>query len=370
MSNNLKNRIQSLDIFRGLTIAFMIIVNTPGDWNIAYDLLEHAKWDGFTPTDLVFPSFVFITGVSSWFSFKRNNHTLSQELLLKIWKRALIIFLLGVALYAFPFYTNPPSNWRIPGVLQRIGLCYGIGATLGLWLNKKQIIGLSAALLLCYWWIMTWFGDLTLTGNAVLKLDLFLFGESHLYHGEGLAFDPEGLLSTMPALVTYLIGYLAGQYMGQNNNKPLIFKNLMTWALILIAGGIIWNFGFPINKKLWTSSYVLFAGGLSMGIFAVCYYVVDIMGKQAWGKPLLVFGTNAILAYMVSELLVIALSIFVRVQGPEKVLNGHEAGYTYLIASWLGRNEFSSFVFALVYTTVCWLVVYLFYRKNVFLKVG
>lgn len=370
MAENLKNRVLSLDIFRGLTIAFMIIVNTPGDWDIAYSMLKHAQWDGFTPTDLVFPSFVFITGLSSWFSFKRYDHTLSQSLLLKIWKRTLIIFLLGVGLYAFPFYNHPISGWRILGVLQRIALCYGIGSTLALVLNRKQIIGLSAFLLLAYWGIMLQFGDLTLTGNAVLKLDLLLFGDGHLYHGEGIAFDPEGLLSTMPSIVTFLIGYLAGQYLGQNNNKQLVFRNLIMWGGILIAGGLIWNFGFPINKKLWTSSYVLLAAGLSMSIFALCYYIVDIKGKSGWAWPLKVFGTNAILAYMVSELLVIALSEFIHVQGTTEMLNGHAASYTYLLASWLGRNEFSSFIFALLYTTVCWAVVYLFYRKNIFLKVG
>jgi predicted acyltransferase len=370
MLDKLKNRIQSLDIFRGITIAFMIIVNTPGDGDISFGILKHAHWNGFTPTDLVFPSFVFITGLSSWFSFKRYNHTLSQDLLLKIWKRTLIIFLLGVAMYAFPFYNNPPSNWRILGVLQRIALCYGIGSTLSLLLNRRQIIGLSAALLLCYWWIMSQFGDLTLAGNAGQKLDLWLFGESHLYHGEGVAFDPEGLLSTMPSIVTFLIGYLAGQYLGQNNNKQLIFKNLLMWGAILIVGGIIWNFEFPINKKLWTSSYVLLAGGLSMSIFAVCYYVVDILGMQKWGKPFIVFGTNAILAYLVSELLVTILNIYIQVQGPEKVMGGYEAGYTYLFTSWMGRTEISSLLYALFYTSICWLIVYIFYRKNIFLKVG
>ena len=367
----MNNRLQSLDIFRGLTIAFMILVNTPGDWSIAYNMLEHAKWHGFTPTDLVFPSFVFITGVSTWFSLKSYNHMFSTDLLLKIWKRTLIIFLLGVALYAFPFYNRPLSTWRILGVLQRIALCYGIGATLSLFLNKKQIIGLSAILLLGYWFILMQFGDLSLTNNAVLKLDLLLFGESHLYHGEGLAFDPEGLLSTLPSLVTFFIGYLVGQYLGQTSDRNVVFKNLIIWSVLLIIGGLVWHISFPINKKLWTSSYVLLVGGLSMLIFALCFYLVDILQIKKWGKPFVVFGTNAILAYMVSEFLIICLSEFVRVQdAPDITIDGHEALYRYGFSLWMGRNEFASFMFAFVYMAVCWLIVYMFYRKNIFLKVG
>lgn len=366
----MNERLQSLDIFRGLTIAFMIIVNTPGDWSMAYDVLEHAKWHGFTPTDLVFPSFVYITGVSAWFSFKRNGHSLSADLMKRIWKRTLIIFLMGVGLYAFPFYTSSPANWRIPGVLQRIALCYGIGSTLCLVLNKRQIIGLCAALLLGYWGIMLGFGDLTLAGNAVLKFDLWLLGEKHLYHGEGVAFDPEGLLSTIPSLGTFLIGYLTGQYIGSNTDRKKVFNHLAICGVLLVIAGIIWHFAFPINKKLWTSSYVLFAGGLSMILLNTCYYLVDIAGVKNWGKPFIVFGTNAILAYMVSELLVISMSTFYRVKTATGTTDGHEASYNAFFASWLGRTEFASFMYALAYTGLCWLVVYLFYRKNIFLKVG
>jgi predicted acyltransferase len=366
----MKNRLQSLDVFRGITIAFMIIVNTPGDWSIAYNILEHAPWHGFTPTDLVFPSFVFITGVSTWFSLKSVNHTFSNDILMKIWKRTLIIFILGVMLYAFPFYNKPFSTWRIMGVLQRIALCYGIGATLSLFLNKKQIIGLSGILLLAYWAILAQFGDYSLENNAVRHLDLALFGEKHLWKGDGIYFEPEGLLSTIPSLVTYFIGYLVGQYIGQVQDRMTAFKNLLLCAILLIIGGLLWNFGFPINKKLWTSSYVLLAGGLSTMIYALTYWVVDILDIKGWIKPFEIFGTNAILAYLVSEYLVIMMSEFIKIQeSKDIIINGHEAAYRYLFTFWLGRNDFSSLVFALFYMATCWLVVYLFYRKGLFLKV-
>ncbi len=365
----MKNRLESLDIFRGLTITFMIIVNTAGDGRTTFAPLKHADWNGFTPTDLVFPSFVFITGLVSWFSYKAYDHTLTADLAAKIWKRAAIIFLLGVGLYAFPFVGHPLSTWRILGVLQRIALCYGIGSMLCLVLNTKQIIGVSALLLMGYWGIMSTFGDLTMAHNAGQKLDLFLFGDGHLYHGEGVAFDPEGLLSTMPALVTYLIGYLVGGFIGQNSDKQQIIKQLSIAGIALVIGGLIWNFGFPINKKLWTSSYVLLAGGLSTLIFTLCYYLIDVKGINNWTKFFKVFGTNAILAYMVSELLLICLQLMSTKNAVGEAINGQEALYDALFASWLGRNEGASLAFSLAYTFVCWVIVWLFYRKNVFLKV-
>lgn len=366
----MKNRLLSLDIFRGLTIAFMIIVNTPGDWSIAYNMLEHAAWHGFTPTDLVFPSFVFITGVSSWFSYRSYNHTLTSDLIAKISKRTLIIFLLGVALYAFPFYNRPVGTWRILGVLQRIALCYGIGSILCLMFNKKQTIALGSILLLVYWAIMLYFGDLTMVGNAGRKLDLWLFGEGHLYQGEGIAFDPEGLLSTMPSIVTFMLGYLAGQFIGTTQNKAFIVKQLVIWGVVLVVAGLLWGQFFPINKKLWTSSYVLFVGGLSMLIFDLCYYIVDVKNHFRWGNFFKVFGTNAILAYMVSELLIISISGFINVtDATGKVLNGHQAAFTYCFASWAGATDFASLLFALSFMFVCWLVTWLFYKKGIFLKV-
>ncbi len=364
----MKNRLQSLDIFRGITIAFMIIVNTAGG-SPSFAPLQHAAWHGFTPTDLVFPSFVFITGVSSWFSYKQYNHILTVDLFMKIAKRALIIFLLGVGLYAFPFIGHPLSTWRILGVLQRIALCYGIGSVLCLILNTKQIVGLSVTLLLVYWAILLAFGDLTMTGNAGQKLDLWLFGEGHLYHGEGIAFDPEGLLSTMPALVTFLIGYLVGGFTGKTEDKMLIIKQLALWSILLVTAALIWNLVFPINKKLWTSSYVLLAGGLSMSIFTLCYYLVDVKGIQNWGKFFKIFGTNAILGYMVSELLITILFMIQTTDASGKTINAQEAIYNTLFVSWAGKTEIASFLFALSYMLFCWAIVWLFYRKGIFLKV-
>lgn len=366
----MKNRLQSLDIFRGITICFMIIVNTPGSYTLAFAPLQHAAWHGFTPTDLVFPSFVFITGLSAWFSFKSVHHTLTPALAMKIWKRAGIIFLLGVGLYAFPFVGHPLSTWRILGVLQRIALCYAVGSTVALLVGTRYIPFIIAALLLGYWGIVSSFGDLTMAGNAGQKLDMFLFGESHLYHGEGIAFDPEGFLSTMPSLGTFFIGYLVGNFLDQNQDKTLIIRNLSIAGISLIIVGLLWDFNFPINKKLWTSSYVCLAGGLSTIIFTLCYYLIDVKKIQNWSRFFKVFGTNAILAYMVSELLIICISLFQSPDSKGVMQDGHWWTHKTLFISWLGDTEGASFIYAIVYMLVCWAIVWLFYRKSVFLKVG
>lgn len=361
----MENRLQSLDIFRGLTIAFMIIVNTAGDGSLAYGVLQHAKWHGFTPTDLVFPSFVFITGVSAWFAFRKTNHILTPLLFNKIAKRTLILFLLGVMMYAFPWVGVPLSKYRILGVLQRIALCYGFGSVLCLRLTRKQIIGLSAVLLLGYWFILSRFGDLSLENNAVRSLDLLLFGDSHLYHGEGIAFDPEGLLSTLPSLVTFLIGYLVGQFMGESEDKSLIIKKLCLSASGLMLAGVIWDMYFPINKKLWTSSYVLLAAGLSLAIFTVVYYLADVLKRQKWGTFLTIFGTNAILAYLISEYLIMIITGFIHFPNGS---NLQEASFK-MFSNAFGATAFASLLWSLAYVGVCWLMVYPFYRKKIFLKV-
>lgn len=361
----MENRLQSLDIFRGLTIAFMIIVNTAGDGSLAYDALQHAQWHGFTPTDLVFPSFVFITGVSAWFAFRKTNHTLTPELTMKIAKRSLILFLLGVMMYAFPWIGVPLSSYRILGVLQRIALCYGIGSILCLKLNRQQIIGVSAAFLLAYWFILLGYGDLSLENNAVRHLDRFLFGDSHLYHGNGLAFDPEGLLSTLPSLVTFTIGYLVGQYMGETGDSSLIIRRLSISASALMFAGVVWDMFFPINKKLWTSSYVLLAAGLSLAIFVVVYFVTDVLKRQKWGKFFIVFGTNAILAYLISEYLIMIISNFMFTSDG---VNIQKATFN-VFKSAFGATAFASLLWSLAYVGLCWLMVYPFYRKKIFLKV-
>ncbi|MCB0376103.1 MAG: DUF1624 domain-containing protein, partial [Sinomicrobium sp.] len=268
-------RYQSVDFYRGLTVAFMIIVNTPGTWEHVYPPLQHAAWHGCTPTDLVFPSFMFIIGVSMWFAFARFNHEWSANAGWKIVKRTALLFLIGLILNNFPFLWKNWDTWRIMGVPQRLALGYGLGAVLALNLSRRALIWVSAGLLLLYWALLYFFGipgadPYAMETNAVLRLDRWLFTDNHLWHGERIPFDPEGVLSTIPAVVTVLLGWLSGNLFSARAGKTdHLVRDLLVFGVILGGSGLFWDLFFPINKKLWTSSYVLYAGGMSMLLLAL-----------------------------------------------------------------------------------------------------
>ena len=296
------SRILALDIFRGMTIALMIIVNTPGNGSVAWGPLRHASWHGFTPTDLVFPSFLFAIGTSAWFSLKRFGHQPGGAALAKIWRRTAILFLIGVFMWHVPgfvaslvtltpgaFLTDLVVRVRILGVLQRLAICYGIGATLALYLSRRALVAVGGGILLLYWALMWAFGQgpdpYSLQTNAALRLDTWVLGPAHLYHGERVdgvrfAFDPEGILSTLPAIVTFIIGYLTGMFLDRTRDRRQALVELLPTACLLIAAGFIWSewFGFPINKKLWTSSYTLYAGGWSMLVLGL----VHVGRRRPW----------------------------------------------------------------------------------------
>lgn len=386
-------RILALDIFRGLTIAFMIIVNTPGNGSVAWGPLLHAHWNGFTPTDLVFPSFLFAIGTSAWFSLKRFDHRPSGAALARIWRRTLILFLIGVFLWYVPgfvaslfsgtagaYLADTAARIRIMGVLQRLALCYGIGSTLALLVSRRALIAIGGAILLAYWWLLWGFGQgldpYSLQTNAALRLDTWLFGPQHLYHGERVdgvrfAFDPEGVLSTLPAIATFIIGYLTGQYVDRTTDRRRAVSEILPAACLLIAAGFVWDswFGFPINKKLWTSSYVLYAGGWSMLILGLVMWAVDVHGRMGPLAFFNVFGRNPLLAYITSE--VGAVTLFT-------IVVAGTGGQPQSLFAWLyqhtamplaGDNAVGSFAFAVGYTLVNWLFAWVCYRRGIILKV-
>ena len=252
-------RLIALDVMRGLTIALMIMVNTPGSWSYVYPPLLHSTWHGCTPTDLVFPFFLFIVGVSMWFSFKKFEQGITKKSLYKVLKRFSIMFLLGVFLNAFPTFDF--ENLRILGVLQRIAIAYLIGALLCMQFNYKQLLVIFGSILIGYWGLL-FFGATNapydLSTNIVRKIDILLFGENHIYNGFGLPFDPEGLLSSIPAVATLLIGYFSGRLIDLSENTIKAVKILLTIGSLTVFVAFIWSFVFPINKPIWTSDWTRF----------------------------------------------------------------------------------------------------------------
>jgi predicted acyltransferase len=386
-------RILALDIFRGLTIAFMIVVNTPGNGDVAWDPLQHAAWHGFTPTDLVFPSFLFAIGVSAWFSLKRYGHRPGGPALAKIWRRTAILFVIGVVMWHVPafvrslftlstgaFLADLAGRIRIMGVLQRLALCYGIGATLALYVSRRTLIVVGAMILLAYWALMWTFGQgpdpFALQTNAALRLDTWIFGPAHLYHGERVdgarfAFDPEGLLSTLPAIVTFIIGFLAGQFLDRTPDRRQALVDLLPVACLLIAAGWVWSawFGFPINKKIWTSSFTLYAGGWSMLVLGLVLWAADVHGRSGPLTFFNVFGRNPLLAYITSEVgaVTIGMITMAGLDGAPQSLAGWI--YTHAAVPLAGDTAPGSFLFAVGFMLANWAIAWACYRRGVIIKV-
>ena len=363
MSNQ---RFLSLDVFRGMTICLMIIVNTPGDSSLTFAPFLHASWHGFTPTDLVFPSFLFAVGNSLSFTeptwAKLNNSTV----LLKIGKRTALLFLLGFLMYWFPF-TGSFANTRIMGVLQRIALCYGIASLIAYFMHERVVMIMSGLLLLLYWYVSFKFGDIgdpySIQGNAGLKLDTWLMGESHLYHGEGFGFDPEGWLSTIPSVVNVLIGYRVGKFIQEQGKTYEGLAMLFMWGAGFIFLAFMWNYQFPINKKLWTSSFVMLTVGIDMVIIATIIYRVELQRQLQFSSFFTVFGQNPLVIYLFSELLVATLYLL---KGP----NGLP------LYTWIYQNTFANLApywgsmgFAFMVMLVCWLLGYILNKYKIYIRV-
>lgn len=340
-------RMLALDAFRGITIAGMILVNDPGGPE-SYWPLEHAKWDGWTPTDLVFPFFVFIVGVAITLAMAQPKPGVHG----KIVRRTLIIFGLGLFLYGYPHFDL--ATWRIPGVLQRIAVCYLIAALLYLHTSWKTQARIAVGLLLGYWILLSLGTDLSRAGSLASVVDVAVFGK-HTYR---TVYDPEGLLSTLPAIATALSGVLTGHWLKTERSKWEKACGMFVAGAVCIFLGWAWNNWFPINKALWTSSYVLFTSGLALQFLALCYWLMDIRGYTAWAKPFVVFGSNAIAAYFLSEF----------VDGNLALLSLKRPIYETCFHSWASPLNASLF-FALAYTAFCWVVMWLLYRNRIFIKV-
>lgn len=365
-------RLKSLDVFRGATIAGMILVNTPGSWSYIYPPLGHADWHGCTPTDFVFPFFLFIVGVSCWFAFSKFDHQLTGAAARKILKRTFTIFLIGLLLNFFPFFNKSLGELRILGVLQRIALAYGLGAMLCLSFKDLRKLMAAGVLILLGYWALLRFGVesdwYSLENNVVRKFDLWLLGEQHLWHGKGIPFDPEGLLSTIPAVVTVILGYLTGAVIKQSGSANAILSRLIPGGILAIIVALIWDNWFPINKSLWTSSYVLYAGGIAMLVLSLCYWIIDVKKWQKWAFPFEVFGSNSLFVFVLS-IVWVKIYFQIKLTGSDGTIKN---AYNYIFSEWFQPvfgNMNGSLLFAITHIVIFWLILLWMYRRRIFIKV-
>lgn len=366
------NRLLSLDFFRGITIAAMILVNNPGTWAHVYPPLLHSQWHGWTPTDLIFPFFLFIVGVSITlaFSAKKANHVPATDLYGKIIRRTLILFALGLFLNGFPFYDF--TVIRIPGVLQRIAVCYLVASVLFLHSGARTQAIWAVALMLVYWAAMQWVpvpgvgaGSYDKGANFSVMVDsLFLHG--HMW-SQSKTWDPEGIFSTLPAISTTLFGVLTGHLL--RKEIPAIKK--VSWMIIVgsiaIAIGYIWSHWLPINKNLWTSSYALFMSGMAMVALGVSYYLIDVKGWRRGIKPFCVYGMNAITVFVLSGL-VGRLLYEIKWPSGEEVITLQQWLVNTFFLPWLSPVN-ASLGYALCFVFISYLAMYYLYIKHIFVKV-
>lgn len=368
-------RFLALDVLRGLTVALMVLVNTPGSWSTIYAPFKHAAWHGLTITDLVFPSFLFVVGNAMSFSMRKFDAQPNTVFLKKVFRRTFKIFFIGLLLSAFPFVYRSGrelvlkdlTEMRILGVLQRIALCYFFGSLIVKYFKLKGSIKLSAGILLLYWGIMYYFGDATdpysMEGNAALKFDLLIFPPENLWHGFGFPFDPEGLLSTLPAIVNVIAGYVAGIFIQRSGNNFTTVWKLLLSGLAFVVLGELWGLAFPINKPLWTSSYVILTTGWSLVLLGVLIWIIEVVKLRSWTFFFEVFGKNPLFIFVMSGVFVMLMNV-IWIDG------GSMKGWIYVsfFLSWLGSYN-ASLLFAVTYMLLMWLMGYWMDKNRIYIKV-
>ncbi|MDP9080942.1 MAG: heparan-alpha-glucosaminide N-acetyltransferase domain-containing protein [Bacteroidota bacterium] len=373
-STAINARLSSLDFFRGFTVASMLLVNDPGDWGNIYPPLEHSKWNGCTPTDMVFPSFLFIVGVSIVYAMqsKKEEPAKHHTLLLSILRRTLIIVALGLFLPLISGFNF--SHMRFPGVLQRIGVVFGITGLLYVKTSKRTQAILAAVCLIGYYLIMTLIpvpgighANLEPTTNLGAWLDRLMFTTNHLWNSTK-TWDPESILGTIPAVATCLIGVLTGTWLkkdkAKNGNHLLQMAGV---GILLIIAALIWNIFFPINKALWTSSFVLYVGGIDIVILALCYWLIDVKGYKKLIPPFLAFGRNAITTYVLADIIPAILSAIPVTSGGKKTnLWGYL--YNHLFVPYLSPVN-ASLAGAFLMVFIIFIPIWVLYIKKITIKV-
>ena len=375
----MKKRYESLDVLRGLTVAFMCIVNNPGTWAHIFPPLKHAGWDGCTPTDLVYPFFIFCMGCAMAFSFSKYETTTAKAYL-KVLKRGALIFLVGFALNLYPFFPTSlhDETWsfgqnylywlqhkRIFGVLQRIGMAYAIAGCLALWLKKpKKILAAIATLCVTYTGILLIFGRepgaFSLEGNVSMRIDTWLVGGNHCYHGyNGTDFDPEGVLGSMTAACSCLLGYLIGSMIHASEKNmsatycspDRVVNRTFVYGCLSLILGVILSIWVPINKPLWSVSYVFYAGGWAMLALAFLAYLLDVKGYEKPFVPFKAMGMNALMAFVFSGVIAKSYGFF-----------GFAPGH------YFGANEYTSLLWAFIFVTIIFTLLWILYKKKIVIK--
>ena len=379
-------RLVSLDVFRGLTVAGMILVNNPGNGGTTFSPLRHADWNGWTPTDLVFPFFLFIVGVSITFALSKRLESTdgTKGVVGKIIRRSLIIFLLGLFLNKFPFYKQSwqeiqsldhwktlAAGWRIPGVLQRIALCYLVTSLIFLKTGVRGQVIAIAAILGGYWALLRYVavagfepGDLARGHELGSYLDRLILTPAHLYKKD---YDPEGLLSTLPAIATTLFGVLAGHWLRSGRERYQLDSGLFVAGTSLVVLGLFWNMVYPINKALWTGSFVLLTSGLAMVGLGVCYWLVDLQGYRRLFMPFRVFGSNAIAAYALAGMGVRYLNAPLIERTGKPLASVHSIYYDEILRQALGPYQ-ASLAYSISLVFVCFLIIGILDLLNIHIR--
>ena len=375
-------RLSSLDVFRGITIAAMILANMAGVADDVYPFLSHAQWHGCTPTDLIFPFFLFIIGVAMTYSLSKytTENKPTKAVYLRVLRRAAVLFILGLLLNGFwnkGVWTFDLSSIRLMGVLQRIALTYLFASLIVLKLPCKTQWLVAGGLLIGYWLTMMYIpvpeygaGVLTREGNFGAFIDRLIIPKVHLYKGDGFNFmgDPEGLFSTIPAIVSVLAGYFTGEWIKDKKQATShTSMDLVLFGLCCLVIAIIWDVAFPMNKKIWTSSYVLFTSGWALMLLAACYELIEVRLIKRWSKPFEIMGLNAI-ALFVASVLLIKITAKTQLGTGETAISIYNWIYQNIFASWSGKFN-GSFLFALVTLLFWYGVAVLMYQKRWFLKV-
>ena len=363
MTANTPKRLLALDILRGITIAGMILVNNPGSWGHVYTPLEHAAFNGLTPTDLVFPFFMFIMGISTYISLRKYNFTYSHATLRKIVKRTVVIFCIGLFLnlLAKSVFTHHLNfeELRYLGVMQRLAIGYGVTSMVAIPVKHKYFPAIILVTLAVYFLLLAMGDGFNLSAtNIVARFDVWALGTSHMYHDGGMAFDPEGLLSTLPAVCHVMVGFYCGKLLFSAKDNDEKIQRLFLVGTILTFAGFLLSYGCPINKKVWSPTFVITTCGLASSFLALLIWIIDIKGYQGWCVFFRSFGVNPLFIYVFAEIMGILLgatgaSVFI---------------YEKVLVPVLG-NYPGSLAYALLYVLFCWSIVHILYKKGIYVKI-